>query len=337
MPKINTTIRTVEMHTGGGPLRIIESGYPEIVGETILKKRAYVRDNLDHLRKFLMFEPRGHSDMYGALPVTPDHRDADCAFLFLHNEGYSTMCGHAMIALGRYCVDKKLVNYQEPETKVNIQCPCGLVEVFVSCSNGTSDAVRFFSVPAFAYKVGLDINVPEYGNVTVDISYGGAYYIILPISSVGLAFGKTSITDIKVAAKAIKKTCMENIKIDHPGDLDLAFFYGVILTDGNDVNYSVPSANIVEFANEQIDRSPCGSGVTARMALMFAKNQIKLGERKTISNFLTKSSFTGVVTKVVDSEMGKVVVEVCGNAYYTGTCCFTAEENDPQQLGFLVK
>ena len=148
------TITTTEMHTGGEPLRIVESGYPEIIGETILEKRKYALEKLDHLRKFIIYEPRGHYDMYGTLLVKPDLPGMDLAVLFIHNEGYSTMCGHAVIALGRYAIDKGLVQMIEPETEVNIQCPCGPVKAWVSCSNGRSGRVRFQSVPAFAFDLG---------------------------------------------------------------------------------------------------------------------------------------------------------------------------------------
>ena len=149
-------IETLEMHTGGEPLRIILSGYPEISGDTILAKRRFVRDQLDHLRKALMLEPRGHYDMYGALLVQPDHPTAELATLFLHNEGYSTMCGHATLALARYAVDFGLVEPVSPETEVNLQCPCGLVKSFVEYDDNTksSGRARFHSVPAFVFRSG---------------------------------------------------------------------------------------------------------------------------------------------------------------------------------------
>lgn len=152
----NLKITTTEMHTGGEPLRIIESGYPEIKGSKILDKRQYVKKNLDAIRKFLMMEPRGHFDMYGALLVEPDIKEADLGVLFMHNEGYSTMCGHAVIALGRYAVDRGIIkNPSSPETMVNIQCPCGLVQCYVEYENGKTGQVRFHSVPAFAFAFGL--------------------------------------------------------------------------------------------------------------------------------------------------------------------------------------
>ena len=142
-------ITTVEMHTGGEPVRIVTGGYPPLEGATLLEKRRYARDRLDHLRRMLMAEPRGHADMYGALLVAPDLPDADLAVLFLHNDGYSTMCGHAVIALGRYAVDRGLVPVREPETTVRIQCPCGLVTARVEVADGRAGRVRFSSVPAF--------------------------------------------------------------------------------------------------------------------------------------------------------------------------------------------
>lgn len=147
------------MHSGGEPLRIVETGYPDILGETILDKRQFARQHLDHLRKFLMYEPRGHYDMYGALIVPKDLAEADLAVLFIHNEGYSTMCGHAVMCLGRYAVDKGLVE-REPDSNneiaVNIQCPCGLVKAYVQYdqSSRKTGKVRFHSVPAFAFALG---------------------------------------------------------------------------------------------------------------------------------------------------------------------------------------
>jgi len=186
----DTAIRTTEMHSAGEPLRIVESGYPEILGKTLLEKRRYVKEHLDHLRRFLMFEPRGHYDMYGALLVQPDHPEADLAVLFLQNEGYSPMCGHAMLCLGRYAVDRGLVMRApqdqvgrnedgKKEIQVNIQCPCGLVRAFVEWKDGTSGRVHFHSVPAFAFALDVSIEVAGMGKIKVDIGYGGAFYALV--------------------------------------------------------------------------------------------------------------------------------------------------------------
>lgn len=150
--KLANALTVTDMHTGGEPVRIIIGGYPPILGDTILQKRTYVRDNLDHLRKVLIFEPRGHYDMYGALLVEPSLPGADLAVLFLHNEGYSTMCGHAVIALGRYAVDQGVVPAVDPVTTVNIECPCGMVIASVEVKRVVragfrSRASRLFCLP----------------------------------------------------------------------------------------------------------------------------------------------------------------------------------------------
>ena len=148
-------ISTTEMHTGGAPFRIIETGFPEIKGKTVLDKMRYARENFDFIRKMMMFEPRGHFDMFGVILVEPDIPEADIGTIFIHNEGYSTMCGHGVIALGRYVIDHGIVKPPvEPETKVVIQCPCGPVEAFVEYNNGRTGGVRFRSVPAFVFALG---------------------------------------------------------------------------------------------------------------------------------------------------------------------------------------
>ncbi|RWP04018.1 proline racemase family protein, partial [Mesorhizobium sp.] len=172
------TLTVVDMHTGGEPLRIVTGGYPSVPKGTILEKRAYVRDHLDHLRKILMFEPRGHYDMYGALLVEPDLPGADLAVLFMHNEGYSTMCGHAIVALGRYAVDEGLVAKQEPITTVNIEAPCGLVVASVEVRDGKAGAVSFESVPAFLFAGGQTIELAGHGTIGFDVAYGGAFYAL---------------------------------------------------------------------------------------------------------------------------------------------------------------
>src|SRR5215472_7170640 len=176
----------LDMHTGGEPVRIVRGGYPPLVGATILEKRHYARERLDHLRRFLMFEPRGHADMYGALLVEPSLPDADLAVLFMHNEGYSTMCGHAVIALGRYAVDYGLVERMEPLTRVGIECPCGLVVASVEVRGGKSGRVSFESVPAFLFADGVRVEVPGAGPVTTDVSYGGAFYALADAAQFGL-------------------------------------------------------------------------------------------------------------------------------------------------------
>ncbi|WP_198946713.1 proline racemase family protein [Kiloniella majae] len=330
-------IKTVEMHTGGEPLRIITDGYPEIKGASILEKRRYVRDHLDHLRHLLMFEPRGHYDMYGALLVEPSHPEADLGVLFLHNEGYSTMCGHAVIALGRYAIDQGIVEAMEPTTTVKIECPCGLVVADVDVKKGKSDAVSFRSVPAFAFLTDQSIDVPGYNTVTFDIGYGGAFYALVSAQQLGLDIHNTPTRDLVDAADAISSVVRASVELAHPESDDLAFLYGTILTDGEDAFTTTPTANICVFADRQVDRSPTGSGVTARIAVQITKNQIEIGQTRQFES-VTKSLFDATAEELLSYGPHQAVrVRVKGKANYTGESTFTVEEDDKIGRGFLLK
>ena len=297
-------LRTIEMHTGGEPVRIIVDGYPNIPGATILEKRRYLSENLDHLRKLLIFEPRGHYDMYALVLVEPDLPDADVGVLFMHNEGYSTMCGHAIIALGRYLVDHRLVDPKEPETTVKIQCPCGMIIAHVNVKNGKSGAVRFESVPSFAFARDKTIMTDAFGLVTLDIGYGGAV--------------------------------KQQVSLYHPDDNDLAFLYGTILTDGNDEFSNETSFNVCVFANAQVDRSPTGSGVAARVALQYRRGLIDLQYKREFES-ITGAVFTARALKEIRcGKFPAITVEVSGIAHYTGESIFQLENGDDIGEGFLL-
>ncbi|CAH1802963.1 unnamed protein product, partial [Owenia fusiformis] len=333
-PMENIKIETTEMHTGGEPLRIVEKGYPKIEGSTILEKRRYAKEKLDHIRRFLMFEPRGHYDMYGAILVEPDVPEADIAVLFMHNEGYSTMCGHAVIALGRYAVDKKMVISTPPETAVNIQCPCGLVSVMVH----QDGSVRFRSVSAFLFKKDVEIDVVGYGKKKVDISYGGAFYAFIDASEFGHCVKTSRNRDLVDIADAVSDAVKDQVTLSHPDSPDLAYLYGTILTDGKDLYSDTPTANICVFADRQVDRCPTGSGVTARIALQYAKNLIQLNQTRTFESGVNGSTFSGKAVEVTKcGQFDGVRVEVAGKGHYSGTASFVLEADDPISYGFLVK
>ena len=330
---MSLSIETVEMHTGGEPVRLVVAGYPAIPGADILAKRRHAREHLDHFRRLLMFEPRGHSDMYGALLVEPDLPAADLAVLFIHNEGYSTMCGHAVIALGRWAVDSGRVNRSAHESRVAIQCPCGLVEANVAGDG----SVKFTSVPAFAFALDAAIDVPGLGPLNVDIGYGGAFYAFVPANRFGLDVRRSVTRDLVDAADSVSKAAKAQIRLDHPDDPDLAFLYGTILTDGADAFGPGPTANICVFAEREVDRSPTGSGVTARIALQHARGLIALGQERRFES-VTGALFTGKALRQTRAgRFEAVTVEVGGKAHYTGTAKFTLEEGDEIGQGFLLR
>jgi proline racemase len=331
------TLTVVDMHTGGEPLRIVTGGYPDIPKGTILEKRAYVRDNLDHLRKILMFEPRGHYDMYGALLVEPNLPGADLAVLFMHNEGYSTMCGHAIVALGRYAVDEGLVARQEPVTTVNIEAPCGLVVASVEVRDGKAGAVSFESVPAFLFAGGLTTGLPGYGTIGFDIAYGGAFYALADCRQFGLEFGRERVRDFVDAATTLTGRLKQDFALSHPDHADLAFLYGTILTDGREADPDAVTRNICVFAEAQVDRSPTGSGVTARLAAMHARGQIAIGQTRTFES-IAGSRFSGSVVRA--SQAGAyqaIIARVGGRAFYSGKAEFIVEPDDELGRGFLLR
>jgi proline racemase len=219
---------------------------------------------------------------------------------------------------------------------VNIQCPCGLVRATVEVRDGRAGAVRFESVPAFPLALDRQVAVAGLGDVTLDIGYGGAFYAILPAAEVGLDVRRSSVRDLTEAATRVTEAAKQQIQLSHPDDADLAFLYGTILTDGGD-GARAPSANVCVFADREVDRSPTGSGVTARIALQHARGQLALGVERRFES-VTGAIFTGrAVREVHAGDRAAVTVEVGGRAYYTGRSSFTVEPDDPLGAGFLLR
>jgi proline racemase len=323
-------IRTVDMHTGGEPVRIVVDGYPEVRGETILDKRRFALEHLDHLRRLLLFEPRGHADMYGVVPVAPDHPEADLAVLFMHNEGYSTMCGHATIALGRWAVDRGLVPATGSHTQVLLQVPSGLLHLTVQTGGRNAGRVTFEGIPSFVTALDHPLDVPGYGTVIVDIAFGGAFYAVADAASFGLDLARSSMRDLVDAAWATTGIVREaGVGLTHPDHPDLGFLYGTILTDGADEWSVEPTVNLCVFAERQVDRSPTGSGVMARIAIQHARGLMAVGAERQFES-ITGSRFSGRALR--EERVGDhraVVVEVGGTAHYTGESTFTLEDDDP--------
>jgi trans-L-3-hydroxyproline dehydratase len=322
-------IETVEMHTGGEPVRIVTAGYPRLIGDTLLEKRRYARDHHDDVRRLLMHEPRGHHDMYGVVPVEPDHPAADLAVLFIHNEGYSTMCGHATLAIGRWAADHGLIERRSPVTRIGLQVPAGLVAVSVATDGDRSGLSSFRSVPAFVTALGIDVDIPGHAPVPVDVAFGGAFYAFADAGRFGLDVRSSPTRDLVDAAWAVTEATRHTVDLHHPDDHDLEFLYGTILTDGADRWSPHPTANICVFADREVDRSPTGSGVTARIAIQRARGLIEMDQERSFES-VTGAIFTGrAVEETTVGDATAWVVEVAGRSHYTGTSVFTLEDDDP--------
>jgi len=328
------TYDTIDMHTAGEPVRIVVAGYPDLHGHTILEKRRDARARFDHIRTILMLEPRGHAGMYGVIPTTPSVPDADLAVLFTHNEGYSTMCGHATIAIGRWAVDAGRVPSDNGAARFGLETPCGVVRVQVEPSVGDAPLVTFESVRSFASHLDLAVEVPGQGPVTLDIAFGGAYYAILPSSRLGLPFMTTPLETLVRAGVAITDAVRAAVPIAHPDEPDLGFLYGTILTDDAVPGDGAPSYNLCIFAEGQIDRSPTGSGVTARMALDFARGRVGPGVKREFRGVSGKG-FQGQLAAASGAGLdASATVLVSGRAHYAAETRFIVEHTDPLGPGF---
>ncbi len=332
------TYSVVDMHTAAEPVRIVTGGYPTLVGNTILEKRRDAKTRFDHIRRVLMLEPRGHEGMYGVIPVEPCDPAADLGVLFMHNEGYSTMCGHATIAIGRWAVESGRVRAAEKngEVRFTLEAPCGLLQVVSKVTGGKVTSSSFESVPSFASHFDCHVDVPGTGPLAFDIAYGGAFYAILPASQIGLDFGKAPIKFMVDQAAKITDATRAALRIQHPTEPDLGFLYGTILTDDAIPGSAEPSYNLCIFAESQIDRSPTGSGATARMALDYARGRIGVGVRREFRG-VSGAGFTAEIVEAKGEGLAaQVRVRVGGASSFIGEATFTVEPEDLLPEGFQM-
>jgi proline racemase len=336
-PPVNwLKISTVDMHTGGEALRILTGGYPEIKGNTILEKRRYFRDHLDYIRKGLMWEPRGHADMYGAVITDPCTEGADFGTFFLHNEGYSTMCGHAIIALTKFVLDTRLIRRRGNRVTLQIDAPPGRIESMGKKNNGLVNYVSFSNVPSFVLYHNQQVQVPGFGRVKYDVAYGGAFYAIVDASKLGISLDASGYTTLVDLGKKIKHSVMNQHKITHPFEEDLSFLYGTIFT-GPARQAGRHSRNICVFADGEVDRSATGSGVSARAALHYSRGELRMGERIVIESILGTVMEVEVSGITTFGPHKAIVPKVTGTASFTGKNQFWFDPEDPLKEGFIFR
>ncbi|MEC7779361.1 MAG: proline racemase family protein [Candidatus Neomarinimicrobiota bacterium] len=329
-------IQTIDSHTEGEPLRIILSGYPALKGKTLLEKRTNARRLHDELRKALIWEPRGHRDMYGAIIVEPDTPDADFGVIFIHNEGYSTGCGHAVIALTKVFVETGLIPMNEPETEVKMDVPSGFIKSYAKVKNGQVTGVRFENVPSFVQSLDTEIDVPGIGKINYDLAFGGAFYAFVDVAQLGLNCTSKYQNQLIETGIKIKHAVMDSVKMVHPLEPDMNFLYGTIFT-GVSKNPNHHSRNVCIFAEGEVDRSPTGTGVSARAAILHAKDEIKTGESIIIESIIDSTFSVKVVETTTFGNYDAVIPEVSGNAYITGKNTFWINPEDPLKDGFILR
>jgi proline racemase len=319
-------VSAVDYHTGGEPFRIVVGGVPPLEGGTILERRRFARDRLDRFRRLLVFEPRGHADMYGCHVVPPNDHDADLGVVFFHNEGYSTACGHGTIALVTWALDEGVVERREGQNRVVVDVPSGRLETWARVEDGRVRSVRFRNVPSFVWREGI-----EAAGRVVDVAYGGAFY-----ASLEERVAPGELPRLIALGRELKAAIEGAHDVVHPLEPEFRDVYGVIFWQ-HEGHGPLTQRNVTVFADGEVDRSPCGSGTSARLALLDAQGHLPRGaELRHLS--VVGSEFTGRVVGDADvAGRPAVVTEVEGSAYRTGRSEFELDPDDTLGEGFLLR
>ena len=329
-------ITTIDAHTAGEPFRVITGGFPDLPGDTILARRRYASEHLDFVRRALMWEPRGHADMYGCIVTPPVTPGADLGVLFMHNEGFSTMCGHGIIGIATVALETGMLPAVQPETTLHIDTPAGLVTAHALMDGDRVRSVRFENVPSFVLALDRAVDVPGYGLVRYDIAFGGAFYAYVQADDLGLRCTPEHYRQLIQAGVAIKHAVMTAGPIPHPFEADLSFLYGVIFI-GPPEEPDAHSRNVCVFADGEVDRCPTGTGVSGRLALHYARGELAIGQPIIVESIIG-SRFAGrVIATTPFGPHAAIIPEVTGSAYITGRHEFLIDPDDPLRAGFILR
>jgi len=323
----------VDAHAAGEPLRVVTEGVEPIPGGSILEKRRFAREHLDGLRRALMFEPRGHADMYGALVTDPVTPDGDCGVLFMHNEGWSTMCGHGIIGLVTVALETGMLKRREV---VKLDTPAGRVTAHATLEGDRVKRVAFENVPSFPYALDQMVQVPDIGNIRYDIAFGGAFYAFVQAKDLGVELTPNDFRALINRGMAVKHAVMKSHPIRHPYEDDLSFLYGTIIV-GPPHSPDANSRNVCIFAEGEVDRSPTGTGISARLALEYARGRLARDDPFTVESIIG-TKFTGtVVGSTKFAQYDAIIPRVEGSAWITGRHEFLVAPDDPLREGFILR
>ena len=298
-------------------------------GRSILEKRRFALEHLDPVRRLLVHEPRGHADMYGCFVTEPEDEGADLGVVFFHNAGYSTACGHGTIALVTWALDEGILPAEQPETRVVVDVPSGRLETVARVQDGTVRSVRFRNVPAFVEAEGL---LAE--GLRADVAFGGAFYASvaspLPVQA-------RNLTELIELGRAVKAGLEAQRSFVHPVEPELRDVYGVIFWERVDTGPPARQRNVTIFADGEVDRSPCGSGTSARLVLLERAGELPRGE-ELIHEGIVGTEFRARVVGDADvAGRPAMITEVEGSAYRTGAHEFSLDPDDPLGEGFLLR
>jgi proline racemase len=315
---LSLRIETVDYHTAGEPFRIVTGGVDSPAGRTILDQRRFAAEHLDDVRRLLVHEPRGHADMYGCFVTEPEDEGADLGVVFFHNAGYSTACGHGTIALVTWAIETGRVEAREPETHVVVDVPSGRLETWARVEGGDVRSVRFRNVPAFVHSE--------------NVSFGGAFY-----ASVEERVEPRELPRLIELGRQVKATLEAEREIVHPLEPELRDVYGVIFWQHESDGPPLTQRNVTVFADGEVDRSPCGSGTSARLALLAAEGRLGVGDELLHRSIVGSEFRARIVAETEVAGIPAVVTEVEGSAHLTGRHEFVLEPQDELGLGFLLR
>jgi len=329
-------IRTIDAHAAGEPLRLIVEGLPSPEGATMLEKRAWAQKHIDHLRRSVMLEPRGHADMYGALLTEPVTPGSLAGVLFMHNEGWSTMCGHGVIAVTTIAIERELA--WSGETTMTLDAPAGLIEVRpqVRSVEGSRRvvSVAFKNVPSFVLEAGLLVKASG-RTVPVDVAFGGAFYAIVDAEAIGVPVDAARLPDLRRAGMEIKREVERLRQVVHPLDDGLKGIYGTIFT-APPHNPDAHLRNVTIFADAEVDRSPCGTGTAAVMAVL-SEMGVLMDDSAFVHESIVGTLFTGrIAGRMHVGELAAIIPEIEGSAWITGEHVFLIDGDDPLKAGFRL-
>lgn len=325
----------MDAHTEGQPFRIVTSGFPTIRGKTMREKCKYTKNNLEELRRLILYEPRGNNTMCGAFLVEPTIPAAHTGVIFIEPIGIVPMCGHGSLAIAKFLVETREVEITEPTTHVKLDTLAGLVDLEVSVSDGNVEEITLRNVDSFSYLRDAKIQTEKFGSIRVDIAYGGTFYAIVPAKDLGLEITPKQASKLIEYGEIIRKAILEQMEIKHPSESELEKVLYVQFT-GPPTHRKASMKNTVVVAPSGLDRSPCGTGTSARMADLAAKGKLHVGD-EFVHESIIGSLFRGKITG--ESHVGKystVSTEITGRAYITGFQHLVSEEDDPFKRGFLL-
>ena len=331
------SISAVDYHTAGEPFRIVSGVVPPLRGARILDKRAYARDNLDHVRQLLINEPRGHADMYGGFVTDPEDERADIGVVFFHNAGYSTACGHGTIALVTWALETGYLPVAEGIVSVVVDVPSGRLRTEARVDRGRVRSVRFVNIPSFVHRDDLEVDSSQ-GRVRAPVSFGGAFYASVDVGDLGWVVDRTYLPALIDLGREIKGLIEKEHDVVHPLEPDLRDIYGVIFYEDHGVrDGALRQRNVTVFADGEVDRSPCGSGTSARLALLDRSGELPRGTALSHGS-IVGTDFRGEVVGDADvAGTPAVITAVEGRAHLIAYHHFVLDPDDEVGTGFLLR